>query len=209
MRYFFLALGLICAAGLGIFGLPGDKSRRSPFEMFPDMRRQAKLRPQTTSTFPGFSDGQSSRPYPAGTVAQRVGYADNVAWKDDAFNTGREAGVFVDASPVPVTAELIQRGRDRYGVYCQPCHGAQADGNGITKKLGMTTVANLQDQRIIKMADGEIFNTITYGKNTMMPYGGNVPVTDRWAIIAYLRALQLSHLGSADDVPAAIRQQLK
>ena len=86
---------------------------------------------------------------------------------------------------------------------------AQGDGNGIVKKLGLATVANLHDKRIVELPDGEIFNTITYGKNTMGPYGANVTVDDRWAIISYVRALQLSRLGSVDDVPEAMRASLK
>ena len=81
------------------------------------------------------------------------------------------------------------------------CHGATATGNGITKQYGLATVVTLQDDRIRKMADGEIFNTITNGKNTMMAYGPNVTVADRWAIIAYLRALQRSQNAAIDDVP--------
>ena len=92
----------------------------------------------------------------------------------------------------------------------RPATAALGDGNGITKKLGlMPAVANLQDKRIVKMTDGEIFNTVTHGKNLMGAYGPMVPVEDRWAIIAYLRALQLSQLGSVDDLPPAQRAALK
>jgi len=82
-----------------------------------------------------------------------------------------------------------------------------ADGNGVTKKLGMATVANLHDPRIVRLPDGEIFYVITNGRNTMYPYGGQVPVEDRWAIIAYLRALQLSQLSSVQDLPEPQRSQ--
>jgi mono/diheme cytochrome c family protein len=81
------------------------------------------------------------------------------------------------------------------------CHGATATGNGITKQYGLATVVTLQDDRIRKMADGEIFNTITNGKNTMMAYGSNLTVRDRWAIISYLRALQRSQIATQADVP--------
>src|SRR6185437_4908621 len=115
-----------------------------------------------------------------------------------------------ETNPFPITEALLKRGQERFNIYCSPCHGREADGNGITKKLGaMPTVANLQDARIVKFADGEIFWVITNGRNTMYPYGPNVPVEDRWAIIGYLRALQLSHLGSVDDVPQAERGNLK
>ena len=91
-----------------------------------------------------------------------------------------------------VTDELMQRGQQRFNINCAVCHGLTAAGNGITKQYGLATVVTLQDERIRKMADGEIFNTITNGKNTMLAYGPNVTVADRWAIIAYLRALQRS-----------------
>jgi mono/diheme cytochrome c family protein len=117
---------------------------------------------------------------------------------------------YVEVNPLPVTAELLQRGRERFTIYCSPCHGAQADGNGITKKVGaMAVVANLHDKRIVEMTDGEIFNVITHGRNLMGAYGPNVPTEDRWAIISYLRALQLSQLGTIDDVPQELRATLK
>src|SRR5262249_43750602 len=81
----------------------------------------------------------------------------------------------------------------------------QGDGKGITSKLGMGTIADLHDgsaRKVVQQPDGQIFNTITYGKNLMGAYGGLVPVEDRWAIVAYVRALQRSHLASIDDVPA-------
>ena len=110
--------------------------------------------------------------------------------------------------PVPVTAELMQRGQQRFNINCSVCHGVTAAGNGVAKQYGLTTVATLQDERIRKMADGEIFNTITNGKNTMISYGGNVPVADRWAIITYLRALQRSQNATAADVPEDQRAKL-
>ena len=92
----------------------------------------------------------------------------------------------------------------------RPATERLGDGNGITKKLGlMPAVANLQDKRIVEMTDGEVFNTVTHGKNLMGAYGPIVPVEDRWAIIAYLRALELSQLGSVDDLPLAQRAALK
>jgi mono/diheme cytochrome c family protein len=126
--------------------------------------------------------------------------------------TGKVAGTtnYVETNPFPVTEGLLKRGQERFNIYCSPCHGREADGNGITKKLGlMTTVANLQDPRIVKFTDGEIFWVITNGRNTMGAYGPNVPVEDRWAIISYLRALQLSHLGSVDDLSAEERANFK
>ncbi len=102
----------------------------------------------------------------------------------------------------------MERGKQRFNINCAVCHGMTAAGDGITKQYGLATVVSLQDERIRKMADGEIFNTITNGKNTMLPYGPNVMVIDRWAIIAYLRALQRSQNATEADVPPERRAEL-
>src|SRR5205823_7401345 len=111
--------------------------------------------------------------------------------------------------PIEVTPELMLRGRERFNITCAMCHGATAAGNGMTKQFGLATVVSLQDDRIRKMADGEIFNTITNGKNTMMAYGPTVMVADRWAMIVYLRALQRSQAAAIADVPPEHRAELE
>jgi len=110
--------------------------------------------------------------------------------------------------PLEVTRELMERGQQRFNITCAMCHGAAAMGNGIVKQHGLATVVSLQDERIRKMSDGEIFNTITNGKNTMMAYGPNIIVPDRWAIIAYLRAVQRSQNAAVADVPEENRADL-
>jgi mono/diheme cytochrome c family protein len=217
MRYvigFILIFLAGMAAVVGIAGFRGHLSRKPPIEIFPDMNRQLKLRPQQPNGF--FANGISSQLPPAGTIARnapiRTVNGPVYPYEDAPVNTGHLTGTtnFVETNPLPVTAKLLQRGQERFDIYCTPCHGALGDGNGITKKLGlMPAVANLQDKRIVEMTDGEIFNTITRGKNLMGAYGPIVPVEDRWAIIAYLRALQLSQLGSVDDLPPAQRAALK
>ncbi len=205
MRYFLLIFALCVAMVVVIAGPRGRTSRKPPIELFPDMNRQPKLRPQTPNAF--FADGRSSRPIIPGTIAW-----DDHHYEDVPANTGRVPGTtnFVEMLPVEVDAKLLARGQQRFNINCSPCHGAQGDGNGITKRIkAMGTVANLHDQRIVKLADGEIFNTITYGKNLMGGYGANVTVEDRWAIVAYLRSLQLSRLGQIDDVPEQMRASLK
>src|SRR6266404_768220 len=203
MRYFLLIFALCTVMVVAIAGKRGSISRRPPIELFPDMNRQPKLRPQVPNAF--FADGRSSRPPIPGTIAREDRY------EDLPVNTGRVTGTtnFVETIPVEVTAKLLARGQQRFNINCSPCHGAQGDGNGVVKKLGLATVASLHDKRIVELPDGEIFNTITYGKNTMGPYGANVTIDDRWAVIAYVRALQLSRLGSIDDVPESMRASLK
>ena len=134
---------------------------------------------------------------PPERVANRIGFSVGT----DYYNTGKMGNNWGTSIPVPVTEQLMQRGQQRFNINCSVCHGLTAAGNGVAKLYGLNTVATLQDERIRKMADGEIFNTITNGKNTMMSYGGNVPVADRWAIIAYLRALQRSQNAAAADIP--------
>ena len=127
-------------------------------------------------------------------------------------NTGFIAGTtnFVAYNQLPITSELLKRGQQRFTINCTPCHGALGDGNGITKKIGaMAVVANLHDKRIVEMNDGELFYVISKGRNLMGAYEGNVTIEDRWAVIAYLRALQLARLGTPDDLPQDLRASLK
>jgi len=203
MRYVWLALALVGVLLFSIAGCRGDKSRRPPIELFPDMDRQPKLRPQSWNAF--FPDQLASRLPVPGTVAREAPYADTPV------NTGRIPGTtnFVEVLPVPVTAQRLERGRQRYTIHCAVCHGAAGDGKGITAKYQLVGAANFHDKRLVTMPDGQIFYTITYGTpNLMSAYGADVPIEDRWAIVAYIRALQRSHLGTLDDVPEADRAQL-
>jgi mono/diheme cytochrome c family protein len=216
MRYFLLIFFITCVATVGILGFRDSHTRRPPIELFPDMVRQNRVRPETPSEF--FPDQMSSRLRPAGTVPHDGPYVVNgqvlkidgkpvYAYEDSPVTTGRVPGTtnFVPVNPVPITRELLERGQQRYQINCMPCHGPDGDGKGITSKYGMVGMANFHDQRLINMADGEIFNTITHGKNLMGAYGPNVEVQDRWAIIAYVRALERSQLATAEDVPEAER----
>ena len=214
MRYVLILFVALIA--FAMFGLPkrGDLSRMPPIEVFPDMDRQLKLRPQTPNGF--FANGLSSQPYVEGTVAQTAPRSLNgqeiYRFQEHPFNTGKVIGTtnFVELNPMPVTGVLLARGQQRFTIYCSPCHGAQGDGNGITKKIGvMLTVANLHDKRIVEMPDGEQFNTISNGKGLMQGYAAQIPVEDRWAIVAYLRALQLSKLGLESDLSPELHAKLK
>ena len=202
------------AAIVGMAGFRGGLSRKPPIEIFADMDQQAKLQPQRPAAI--VANGVSSQLPVPGTVArsQPIQTVDGTAYlfQDAPVNTGRIVGTtnFVETNPLPVNAHLIARGRDRFDIYCSPCHGRLGDGNGITKKIGdMPAVADLHTERIVTMTDGEIFNTITHGKNTMGAYGPLIPTPDRWAIVAYVRALQLSWLGATNDLSAEQQAALK
>jgi mono/diheme cytochrome c family protein len=210
MRYFLAAFVLLCLVVVSIAGFRGGISRRPPIELFPDMDRQPKLRPQSANEF--FADRFSSRLHPANTIPRSqsvvVGETAVYPFDDHPLNTGMVAGTppgatnFVELNPLPINAELLARGRDVYSIHCQLCHGAAGDGKGVTTKYGMVVIANLHDPRLVRMTDGEIFNTVTHGKNLMQGYAATIVPRDRWAAIAYVRALQLSHLATADEVPA-------
>ncbi len=214
LLYFILVFVASAAAMFAIVGFPGHLSRTPPLEVFPDMDRQAKLRPEKPFNF--FTNGLSSQLPPAGTIARSTPVetvnGPVYAWQDVPFNTGHVPGTtnFVVLNPLPVNGALLQHGREQFNIYCAPCHGALGDGNGITKKLGvMPAVISLHDKRIVEMTDGEIFNTVTHGKGLMGAYGATVPAQDRWAIIAYARALQLSWLGSTNELSVAQNATLK
>jgi mono/diheme cytochrome c family protein len=222
LRAFILISVLITIAAVAVLGFRGEKTTNEPWEIFPDMVRQMKVRAQAPLNF--FADGRGPRmpingtvpigyempkpetnPAAAGAASMSHGFSVGT----DYIDTGKMGNNWGTGIPVPVTPELIQRGRERFNITCAMCHGQTAAGNGITKQYGLATVVTLQDDRIRKMADGEIFNTITNGKNTMMAYGPTIMVSDRWAIIAYLRALQRSQNATAADVPPEHRADLE
>ena len=199
MRHILLVFAVLVATVMIVAGKRGEISRRPPIELFPDMDRQPKLRPQDANAF--FKSGQSSQFPVAGTVAR------GSAFEETPVNNGRipRTTNFVELLPVPVTMTLMQRGRERFDINCSPCHGVAGDGKGITSKYGMVGAVTFHDERLVRMPDGEIFNTITYGKNNMGAYAANLVPADRWAIVAYVRALQRSRLATLDDVPSADR----
>jgi len=214
MRYFLVIFGLCVLVVMGVLGKRGDHFRKPPLYIFPDMEWQLKLRPQKDNAF--FTNGTTSQLPLPGTIARssplQIGNAQIYPFEDAPVNTGRVTGTtnFVENNPLPITGQMLKRGQQRFQINCSPCHGATADGNGITRKIGaMAVVANLHDKRIVEMADGELFFVITNGRNLMGAYGANVTVEDRWAVVAYLRALQLARLGSIDDVPPELRANLK
>ena len=217
MRYFayiLLTFAVCVAAVVAIAGRRGSISRKPPIYVFPDMDRQLKLRPQNASGF--FTNGFTSQLPVPGTIARSAPIQTEngpvYLFEDSPVNNGRITGTtnFIANNPLPISAQLLARGQQRFNIYCAPCHSQIGDGNGITKKIGaMLTVGNLHDKRIVELPDGEIFNTVSHGKGLMQGYAPQIPVEDRWAIIAYVRALQLSRLGTMDDVPQELRANLK
>jgi mono/diheme cytochrome c family protein len=173
------------------------------------MKYQPKYKSQAESKF--FADGRADRPLPPGVVASSFGPVGQALKTDDHFYYGKSAnGTFARGFPESVTIDyaFIQRGRERYSIYCAPCHGALGDGQGVTKSYGMGATPSYHIERIQTMAEGEIFNTISQGKGNMQTYADKILPEDRWAIIAYVRVLQRSQKGSVNDVPTEHKQEL-
>jgi len=221
MRHAYYTLAFLVVLLISVMGFRGMRSSLPPIEVFPDMDRQAKYKPQAESKF--FADGRADRPIPPGAVPfgrdviekhdenGKPYFADPAFLRADDFHyAGRAAdGSFARGFPLPVDEALIRRGQGRFNIYCAPCHGVLGDGNGITKSYAMVATPSYHDDRLRVMAEGEIFNTITNGKNTMFPYADKLSPDERWAVIAYVRVLQRAHHATIDDVPADQRGGLK
>jgi mono/diheme cytochrome c family protein len=165
----------------------GCTSSRPPIHLNPSMDDQPKVRPQTASTF--FYDGASMRQPVPGTVP--IGGLK----EDPALFTGKAAdGTLVATIPVTVDAALLERGGQRYAIYCQPCHDARGDGKGILFQRGNVPTPSFHQDRIVKHPDGFIFDVITNGLGLMPSYRWPIPPADRWAIVAYVRDLQRKRL---------------
>jgi len=165
-----------------------------------DMHDQPKFKPLRANSF--FPDGRSARPLVAGVVARGT-------LQDDAhLYTGRVNDEFVTTFPFPITQDVILRGQERFNIYCSPCHGRLGDGEGMVVQRGLKHPPSYHIDRLREAPVGYFFNVITNGFGAMFDYSDRVSVRDRWAIISYIRALQLSQNAKIDDVPAEARQQL-
>ena len=167
----------------------GCTSGRPPIHLNPSMDDQPKVLSQTASTF--FFDGSSMRQPIPGTVP--IGGLK----EDAAFFTGKKADEqFVAKIPVNTDEAFLERGRQRYVIYCQPCHDARGDGKGILFQRGNVPTASFHDEKILKYPDGQLFDIMTNGMGLMPAYRWPIPPSDRWAIIAYIRDLERKRLAS-------------
>jgi mono/diheme cytochrome c family protein len=174
----------------------GCTSSRPPIHLNPSMDDQPKVLTQTASTF--FYNGASMREPVPGTIP--IGGLQ----EDAAFFTGKGAdGQYVATVPGTVDEARLERGRQRYTIYCQPCHDARGEGKGILFQRGNVPTASFHDEKILKYPDGQIFDIMTNGQGLMPAYRWPIPAADRWAIIAYVRELERKRLASATRVSAA------
>ncbi len=164
------------------------------------MGHSAYYRPLAPSTF--FANGQSARPDIPDTVAR--GHIQD----DTLLYTGKVNGQAATVFPFPVTQEVLVRGQQRFNIYCAPCHAATGDGNGMVVQRGFPAPPSLHSDRLRTAPVGHFFDVMTNGLGPMPSYADQVPVRDRWAIIAYIRALQLSQNATIDDVPPDERSNL-
>ncbi len=182
-----------------------------PINIIQDMDLQSKFKAQSENEL--FADGRSQRPQVAGTVARDEAYADTH------FNEGTVGGQWATTNPaqVPLTLALLQRGQDRFNIYCTPCHGYSGAGDGTVNQRALELVSNVDgpvngtvwvaaksvhDAAVTVQPIGQLFNTVTNGVRNMAGYGSQIPIEDRWAIVSYVRALQRSQNASINDVPA-------
>ncbi len=166
-----------------------------------DMRDQPRYEPFEASTF--FADGAAVRPRIADTVAR------NEVNLDDQLHTGRVNGQVADSFPFTVTVAVLERGQERYNIFCAPCHGLVGDGRGIVTEYGMPVPTSFHDPALRDETTGYYFTVITNGTRVMPSYASRIHPEDRWAIIAYIRALQLSQNAAADQLSADDLPQLE
>ncbi len=182
-------------AAIFLAGCQGSVSQKSPIHINPNMDRQERFEAQEANPF--FADGRAMRPPVKGTVARGFLKEDAALW------TGMtESGAWTSI-PVPVTMELLERGRERYDIYCSVCHGLAGDGKGIimTGGFGFVPAPTYHSDLLRAQPDGYFYDVVKNGVRSMAGYGSQVPMKDRWAIVAYVRALQRSQYADVSDVP--------
>lgn len=165
-----------------------------------DMHDQPRYKPYARSEF--FNDELSARPLVRGTVAQ------GELREDELFYTGKIGGKDADVFPFPVTREVLERGRERFNIFCSPCHGRLGNGDGMIPQRGFRHPPSYHTEKLVKAPAGHFVDVMTNGFGAMVDYASRVPPRDRWAIAAYIRTLQLSQNATLADVPEQQRQSL-
>jgi mono/diheme cytochrome c family protein len=191
------AAGLLLLLGCS----QGQPHETRPLMLIPDMEFQPKYLPQGYTTF--YPDYRTMRVPPAGTVAFGTYH------EDTAYYEGKVDGELIVHNPRAVTLDLLERGQARFNIYCAPCHDRTGSGKGMVVGYGLVPPPTFHQDRIRDVTDGYLFDVITHGVRNMPAYGAQVPVGDRWAIVAYLRALQLSQNATLADVPQSEREGLR
>ncbi|MFH2055800.1 MAG: cytochrome c [bacterium] len=206
-RFYHVAAALASLFAILLLGIgcQGTPSENPPIHLNPDMDQQPRYEPQAESKL--FEDGASMREPVPGTVARGELFA------DDAFYRGHfgplEDSNWVKKNPTEITLASLKRGQERFDIYCSPCHSKIGDGRGIMVQRGYLPPPDFHQDRIRAFDDGYIFDVITHGVRNMPAYAHQIPPEDRWAIVAYVRALQRSQNAKLDDVPVELRDKVK
>jgi mono/diheme cytochrome c family protein len=166
-----------------------------------DMAQQPRVKPLSASDF--FKDGRGSRPPVPGTVAR------GQLREDEHLYTGKVGGQLAETFPFAITRADLERGRERYNIYCTPCHGYAGDGRGMIVQRGLKAPPSFHIERLQKSPPGHFFDVTSNGLGAMQDYAAQIAPEDRWRIAAYIRALQLSQNATLADAPAAERQKLE
>lgn len=200
-----LTLAIVACIVLAVvftLGYRGMSSDRPPLQPFNDMVFQPKYKTQSQSEF--FADSRTMRMPPAHVVP----WGPSPRQADAAAVATDEAAFALTTLPLPLDRALLLKGQKLYATNCLMCHGGAGEGNGITTVYGMINPPSYHTERLQKLRDGEIYQVITMGKGQMGPQAERVKPDERWAIVAYLRALQRAHSATIDDVPEAARREL-
>jgi Cytochrome C oxidase, cbb3-type, subunit III len=166
-----------------------------------DMHDQPKYEALEASTF--FPDGRASRPLVSGTVAR------GQLREDTHLYEGKVSGKPAETFPFPIDLKTLERGQQRYNIYCSPCHDRVGNGNGMVVRRGFRPPPSYHIERLRKVPPGYLYDVITNGFGAMQDYAAQIPVRDRWAIVAYVRALQLSQNATLNEVPESERPNLR
>jgi mono/diheme cytochrome c family protein len=166
----------------------------------PNMFRQPKYTALSESDF--FADGSAARLPVEGTVAR------GQLRTDSRYYTGKANDLFIGNVPVPVTRQVLNRGRERFDIYCAPCHGRLGDGDGMVVKRGLKRPPSYHIDRLREAPDGYFFDVMSSGFGAMPSYASRIETADRWAITAYIRALQASQVAKIEDIPQTERAKL-
>jgi len=192
---------LVPAVAVLLTGCAGVATENPPIQVFPDMKDQPRYEAQAASAF--FADKRAGRRPVPGTVAR--GHLK----EDEGYYTGAVDGMYVGRNPLPIDAANLERGQVRFNIYCAPCHDQAGTGKGLVGTKSLWLANDLHIDRVKNMVDGELFEVISIGRRTMPGYRFQIPERDRWAIVAYIRALQRATSGTIEDVPADLRNELR
>ena len=215
MRLFLTIYVLVIVATVSILGFRGSLTEKEPVEVFNDMDRQAKYKPQAENSF--YTNGQNDRLPPKLTVSRgnaleikdvfSAEFTSSTSSEDLVLSGKDSNGEFSDYFPYPVDFELMQYGQESYNIFCMTCHGAAGDGNGVTKQYGILATS-YHDDRLRDAPDGYIYDVITNGKGLMYGLKDRLSNEQRWAIVLYLRALQRSQSAPLESLSTTEKSEL-